>query len=96
MWIRTVTSTIRERIESDYLQERGLNESELNDLISARSAARAAKNWAEADRIRDEFDKLGITLQDNPDGTTTRHYRHVGESGRFGLKGSAATFKVKR
>ena len=88
--------TIRERIESDYLQERGLNESELNDLISARSAARAAKNWAEADRIRDEFDKLGITLQDNPDGTTTRHYRHVGESGRFGLKGSAATFKVKR
>jgi cysteinyl-tRNA synthetase len=88
--------TIRERIESDYLQERGLNASELNDLISARSAARAAKNWAEADRIRDELDKLGITLQDDPDGTTTPHYHHVSETGHYELKGSDATLKVKK
>jgi cysteinyl-tRNA synthetase len=87
---------IREQIESEYLQERGLNASELNDRISARSAARAAMNWAEADRIRDELAKLGITLQDNPDGTTTRHYRHVGETGHFDSKGSDATFEVKR
>ena len=35
--------TIRERIESDYLQERGLNESELDDLISARECRPGGK-----------------------------------------------------
>ncbi len=36
-----------------------------------RDRARAAKNWAEADRIRDELDLMGIGLKDNKDGTTT-------------------------
>lgn len=40
-------------------------------LIVARTAARAAKNWAESDRIRDELAAMGITLKDNKDGTTT-------------------------
>jgi cysteinyl-tRNA synthetase len=40
-------------------------------LIKARLAARAAKNWAESDRIRDELAAMGITLKDNKDGTTT-------------------------
>jgi cysteinyl-tRNA synthetase len=61
-----------------------------------REAARAAKNWAEADRIRDELAKKGITLQDNPDGTTTLHYRLDAEPGRIELKGGDATLEVKR
>ncbi|MGC2223505.1 MAG: cysteine--tRNA ligase [Methylocella sp.] len=65
-------------------------------LRDARAAARAAKNWPEADRIRDELTKMGITLQDNPDGTTTLHYHLVGETGRYELRGSAATLEVKR
>ena len=40
-------------------------------LIRARKEARAAKNWAESDRIRDELAAMGITLKDNKDGTTT-------------------------
>ena len=40
-------------------------------LIDARLAARAAKNWAESDRIRDELVAMGVTLKDNKDGTTT-------------------------
>jgi len=42
---------------------------EIDDLIAARNAARTAKNWAEADRIRDELDAMGIQLKDskNPD-----------------------------
>jgi len=40
-------------------------------LITARLAARAAKNWAESDRIRDELLAMGIQLRDNKDGTTT-------------------------
>lgn len=41
---------------------------ELKALIDARAKARAEKNWAEADRIRDELAKMGITLKDTPQG----------------------------
>jgi cysteinyl-tRNA synthetase len=41
------------------------------DLISTRNAARAAKNWAESDRVRDELAAIGVALKDNKDGTTT-------------------------
>jgi cysteinyl-tRNA synthetase len=40
-------------------------------LVAARTAAKQAKNWAEADRIRATLMALGITLTDHPDGTTT-------------------------
>ncbi len=42
----------------------------VNQLIAARAAARAAKNWAEADRIRDELDAMGIALKDAKDPET--------------------------
>jgi len=38
--------------------------------IAARKEARKAKNFAEADRIRDELLAQGIILKDGPDGTT--------------------------
>ncbi|MCC8128761.1 MAG: cysteine--tRNA ligase [Clostridiales bacterium] len=37
-------------------------------LIAQRQAARAAKNWAEADRIRDELKQMGIILKDTKQG----------------------------
>ncbi|WP_262028571.1 cysteine--tRNA ligase [Microvirga sp. Mcv34] len=40
-------------------------------LIAARKDARAAKNWAESDRIRDELAALNVVVKDNKDGTTT-------------------------
>jgi cysteinyl-tRNA synthetase len=39
-------------------------------LISARNAARAVKNFKEADRIRDELEAMGITLKDAKDPKT--------------------------
>ena len=42
-----------------------------NSVIQERLAARAAKNWAESDRIRDELAARGIALKDNKDGTTS-------------------------
>jgi len=40
-------------------------------LIAARKEARAAKNWPESDRIRDELAALNVVVKDNKDGTTT-------------------------
>lgn len=40
--------------------------------IAARLAARKAKDWAEADRIRKELADQGILLEDGPGGTTWR------------------------
>ena len=37
---------------------------EIEDLIASRLAARKAKNWEEADRIRDELSAMGILLMD--------------------------------
>ena len=41
---------------------------EIEALIAARQAARKEKNWAEADRIRDELKAIGIELKDTPAG----------------------------
>ena len=41
-------------------------------LASARHAARTAKDWSEADRIRDEGRAAGIVFEDSPGGTTWR------------------------
>ncbi len=43
----------------------------VNALIDARNAARKAKSFKEADRIREELHALGIELEDHKDGTTT-------------------------
>ena len=41
---------------------------EIDALVAARTEARKAKNWAEADRIRDELKARGIVLEDTKDG----------------------------
>ncbi len=40
----------------------------LQALLDARAAARAAKDWAAADAVRDELAALGWTVRDGPDG----------------------------
>ena len=48
-------------------EEKSLDD-EIEELIKARNDARKAKNWAEADRIRDELKAQGIILEDTPQG----------------------------
>jgi len=42
---------------------------EIDQLIQARRAARAARNFAEADRIRKDLERRGILLEDTASGT---------------------------
>lgn len=46
--------------------------SQINALIAARNKARAEKDWAKADSVRDELQAMGVIIEDTPNGTTWR------------------------
>lgn len=50
----------------------GLDESSIEQLIAERAAAKKARNFAEADRVRDVLKADGIILDDSPQGTSWR------------------------
>ena len=45
---------------------------EVEALLEQRAAARAEKNWGEADRIRDRLNELNVVVMDGPTGATWR------------------------
>jgi cysteinyl-tRNA synthetase len=51
------------------LEKIGLNDSDIQEKITARKEARQSKNFQRADQIRNELSGLGILLEDRPDGT---------------------------
>lgn len=50
----------------------GISEEEIEELIKERNQARADKNYARADEIRDELSEKGILLEDKAEGTLWR------------------------
>ncbi len=57
---------------ADAAQGAGVSDAQIDALIAARGAAKKAKNFAEADRIRAELLSQGIVLEDSAAGTTWR------------------------
>ena len=51
-----------------YSRREEVLDSDVEALIQARAEARKAKNWAEADRIRDQLKDMKIILEDTPQG----------------------------
>ncbi len=52
--------------------DQGLSAEEIEILVQQRLDARKSKDWATADRIRDELKRKGIVLEDGAGGTTWR------------------------
>jgi cysteinyl-tRNA synthetase len=48
----------------------GVNSAEVEMLLTARTAARARKDFKESDRIRDELAAMGVVIKDSKEGTT--------------------------
>ncbi|HWA21106.1 MAG TPA: cysteine--tRNA ligase [Caulobacterales bacterium] len=58
-----------------WFKQRGegdISDADVDALVAARISARAAKNFAEADRIRAELDSKGVIVMDSPQGSTWR------------------------
>jgi cysteinyl-tRNA synthetase len=51
-------------------QASGVDAKQVDHLISARTAARARKDFGESDRIRDELAAMGVVIKDSKEGTT--------------------------
>lgn len=52
--------------------EGGLSDERIEDLLAERRTARQQRDFATADRIRDELQSEGISIEDTPDGTRWR------------------------
>ena len=54
------------------LDARNVDASAVEALITQRTAARKGRDWATADRLRDELAAMGVVIEDRPEGTVWR------------------------
>jgi cysteinyl-tRNA synthetase len=58
-----------EKKQTRALEQKSLDPDVIDKIIKERDAARKAKDWKEADKIRKQLDDMNIILEDRPEGT---------------------------
>ena len=70
-----ILGIIPDRFEAQAAQGGSLESDLVQLIIELRSEARSQKLWSLSDKIRDGLKRLGITLEDKPDGTVWRQQK---------------------
>jgi cysteinyl-tRNA synthetase len=63
------TKAFFEQENQRILARRGLSSARIESLLAERNQARRNKDWAGADRIREQLKELGVVIKDGPQGT---------------------------
>ena len=66
--VLTIGRQIRESLETHFDMGRRDAEKRAAELLDRRAAARAAKDWAESDSLRDQLLALGVVVADTAEG----------------------------
>lgn len=76
LWAAGVLGLLQERPAAFFEQMAGVSagpdQAAIHRLVDERTEARARKDWASADEIRDRLKAMGVVLEDGPTGTTWR------------------------
>lgn len=56
-------------LDDRLLEKKSIKRKDVDVIVAERSAARAAKDWAKSDELRDKLLAMGIAIQDAPTGT---------------------------
>ncbi len=70
--LQTAPSAFIDEVKDKRLPALGLTREDVDAKLKARMEARAAKDWAKADAIRDELEGAGIAVMDRADGVDWR------------------------
>ncbi len=66
------SAAFQEEVKTKRLGALGIERSEVEQLLTDRTAARTAKDWSQADAIRARLDELGVVVMDHADGVEWR------------------------
>ena len=66
------TDAFQDEVKAKRLPALGLTPEAVTQLLADRAQARADKDWARADQIRDELDQKGIVVMDHADASSWR------------------------
>jgi cysteinyl-tRNA synthetase len=66
------TEAFQEEVKDKRLSALGVDRAQVEALLAARLAARAAKDWATADSLRLQLDAIGVVVMDGAEGVTWR------------------------
>ena len=69
---------VLQKTPDEWFERRDEASAEIEALVAARLAARQARNWPEADRLKQQLLALGVTLEDRKDGGTIWYRRKPG------------------